>query len=121
VIPLVILLLQAARRELSGFDGDERKHKFNSLNAGSYDVTAEELEAYKMSKGRSDDPMAKFQDDSDVDGSAGSTDSSDSDSGRDNGKSKRRNSSNGKASKKKAKESKRQSSKRRKQASSGSD
>lgn len=40
---------------------DERKRKYAGLaDGGNQEVTAEELEAYRMTKVRSDDPMAKF-------------------------------------------------------------
>jgi len=38
---------------------DDRKRKFNSL-AGNEEVTPEEMEAYRMSRNREDDPMAKY-------------------------------------------------------------
>lgn len=39
--------------------GSERKRKFNSTNA-EVNVTEEEMEAYRMRKGRGDDPMTKL-------------------------------------------------------------
>jgi pre-mRNA-processing factor SLU7 len=39
---------------------DDRKRKYNSLNADSYDVTAEEMEAYRLRKEEKSDPMAKI-------------------------------------------------------------
>ena len=39
---------------------DDRKRKYNSLNADSLDVTEEEMEAYRLSKGSISDPMAKL-------------------------------------------------------------
>jgi len=41
---------------------DKRKRKYNSLDSEA-DVTAEEMEAYRMRKGRGDDPMAKISSD----------------------------------------------------------
>ena len=38
---------------------DDRKRKYNSVDA-DVDVTAECMEAYRMTKGRSDDPMSKL-------------------------------------------------------------
>ena len=43
----------------TGTAGDEKKRKYNSMSA-EVDVTAEEMEAYRMKKGRGDDPMAKL-------------------------------------------------------------
>lgn len=45
---------QAAKAEL-----DDRKRKYNSL-AGGEEVTPEEMEAYRMTRSRADDPMAKL-------------------------------------------------------------
>ena len=43
---------------------DDRKRKYNSLNPESYDVTEEEMEAYRRRKeAKSDDPMAKISSD----------------------------------------------------------
>ncbi len=39
---------------------DERKLKYNSLDTGAYAVSAEDIEAYKLTKARADDPMAAF-------------------------------------------------------------
>lgn len=39
---------------------DERKRKYNSLDANSNDVGEEEMEAYRLKKERTDDPMAKI-------------------------------------------------------------
>ena len=41
---------------------NDRKRKYNSVDAG-VDVTAEEMEAYRLRKGRSADPMANVQSD----------------------------------------------------------
>ena len=38
---------------------DENKRKYNSLGS-EVDVTEEQMEAYRLKKGRSDDPMAKL-------------------------------------------------------------
>ena len=40
-------------------DLNDRKRKYNSMNA-EVDVTEEEMEAYRLRKERSDDPMAKL-------------------------------------------------------------
>eukprot|EP00538_Stauroneis_constricta_P011417 CAMPEP_0119548946 /NCGR_PEP_ID=MMETSP1352-20130426/2749_1 /TAXON_ID=265584 /ORGANISM="Stauroneis constricta, Strain CCMP1120" /LENGTH=656 /DNA_ID=CAMNT_0007594359 /DNA_START=43 /DNA_END=2010 /DNA_ORIENTATION=- len=49
-------LAKASKKDDDDGD-DDRKRKYNSLGADA-DVTAEEMEAYRMKKGRSDDPMA---------------------------------------------------------------
>merc|ERR1712146_692809 len=41
-------------------DLDARNRKYNSLSTNSDDVTPEAMEAYRMNKIRSDDPMAKY-------------------------------------------------------------
>lgn len=38
---------------------DERKRKYNSLGADK-ELSAEEMEAYRMTRARADDPMAKY-------------------------------------------------------------
>ena len=38
---------------------DDRKRKFNSL-AGTEEVTPEEMEAYRTTRNRADDPMAEY-------------------------------------------------------------
>jgi pre-mRNA-processing factor SLU7 len=58
-------LKEAKKRSRHAEDTDERKRKYNSLSAGTYEVSAEDMEAYKMSKARADDPMAKFVDEDD--------------------------------------------------------
>ena len=45
---------QAAAAEV-----DDRKRKYNSF-AGGEEVTPEEMEAYRMTRARADDPMAKL-------------------------------------------------------------
>eukprot|EP00873_Tetraselmis_striata_P001944 jgi/Tetstr1/422208/TSEL_013060.t1 len=40
-------------------DADERKRGYNSLKANDTDVTPEEMEAWRMKKKRTDDPMAQ--------------------------------------------------------------
>lgn len=42
-------------------EADDKKRKYNSME--SYEVTAEEMEAYRMNKPNSADPMLNFQDD----------------------------------------------------------
>lgn len=39
---------------------DDRKRKYNSLNPDSYDVTEEEMEAYRLKKETKSDPMANI-------------------------------------------------------------
>eukprot|EP00593_Proboscia_inermis_P003462 CAMPEP_0171311078 /NCGR_PEP_ID=MMETSP0816-20121228/21312_1 /TAXON_ID=420281 /ORGANISM="Proboscia inermis, Strain CCAP1064/1" /LENGTH=134 /DNA_ID=CAMNT_0011795615 /DNA_START=1 /DNA_END=405 /DNA_ORIENTATION=+ len=39
----------------------KKKSKYNSLNADENDVTAEDMEAYRLTKSRGDDPMNKLQ------------------------------------------------------------
>ncbi len=56
--------LREAMKKQKAFDHgaietDDRKRKFNSL-AGNEEVTPEEMEAYRMSRHRADDPMAKY-------------------------------------------------------------
>lgn len=46
---------------------DERERKYNSVGADAYDVTEEEMEAYRMTRIRKDDPMAKFLENKDGD------------------------------------------------------
>ena len=42
---------------------DDRKRKYNSLNADAYDVTEEEMEAYRLRKDTKSDPMANIASD----------------------------------------------------------
>ncbi len=101
---------QARLAARADFDGDERKHKFNSLKASDQDVTAEDIEAYKMTKSRPDDPMANFKDDDDADASgseSGSGSDSDSSRGKGRGGKKRGSSKGGKKDKKHKKHKKR--------------
>lgn len=44
--------------EAAGLEQDERKRKYNSLSSGA-GVTDEEMEAYRLRKARTDDPMAQ--------------------------------------------------------------
>ena len=53
-------LKRANRKERKKFDSDERKRKYNSLESDN--VTAEEMEAYRMTKVRANDPMANYVD-----------------------------------------------------------
>ena len=46
-------------KESEQTQNDDRKRKYNSVGA-DVDVTAEDMEAYRMTKGRTDDPMAKL-------------------------------------------------------------
>ncbi|TMW61099.1 hypothetical protein Poli38472_013562 [Pythium oligandrum] len=50
--------LKKAAKENAKSESDDRKRKYNSMS--SYEVNAEEIEAYKLTKSRSDDPMAKL-------------------------------------------------------------
>jgi pre-mRNA-processing factor SLU7 len=46
-------------RERAAMEGDRSKRKFNSLEGGGGEhVTPEEMEAYRIKKGRGDDPLA---------------------------------------------------------------
>jgi len=59
--------LKAAKDRLEklnrdSFQSDDRKRKYNSVDAG-VDVTAEDMEAFRMTKIRSDDPMNKLNKD----------------------------------------------------------
>jgi len=47
------------QEEEHGTKRDENKRKYNSLSS-EVDVTEEQMEAYRLKKGRSDDPMAKL-------------------------------------------------------------
>ena len=56
---------EALKREKDkdkAYVGDDRKRKFNSMEANN-DVTEEEMEAYRIKKERSDDPMTKIKSD----------------------------------------------------------
>lgn len=59
--------LKAARERLEkknhdSFQSDDRKRKYNSVDA-EVDVTAEDMEAFRMTKNRTDDPMSKLKND----------------------------------------------------------
>ena len=45
---------------MRGEDGDERKRKYNSL-AADEEVTAEDMEAYRLQRQRAEDPMLAFK------------------------------------------------------------
>jgi pre-mRNA-processing factor SLU7 len=51
---------KAAEDELNGGGGDDRKRRYNSLNE-DYNVSAEDMEAYRMKKSRGDDPLAAIE------------------------------------------------------------
>ncbi len=52
-------LKKLEERERAALEGDKAKRKYNSLaDGGAEHVTAEEMEAYRIKKGRGDDPMA---------------------------------------------------------------
>ncbi|KAF9051163.1 hypothetical protein BDZ89DRAFT_1126129 [Hymenopellis radicata] len=60
-------LRQERKRKKGGYDGeDERSGKKSKSGGGSHDVTEEELEAYRMTRRMTDDPMANYVDDDDV-------------------------------------------------------
>ncbi len=50
------------RRKEGGVAGgkDKNKRKYNSIGGSEIDVTAEEMEAYRLKKDRTDDPMARI-------------------------------------------------------------
>ena len=52
----------AEREEGPGGEIDGRKRKYNSATGGDVDVTEEEMEAFRLRKERSDDPMARLAD-----------------------------------------------------------
>ena len=52
--------LRKAVEEDAKNEGDERKRKYNSISSDGMDVTEEEMEAFRLRKGRADDPMAKL-------------------------------------------------------------
>ena len=52
--------LRKAAEEDANNGGDDKKRKYNSLSADGIDVTEEEMEAFRLRKERSDDPMAKL-------------------------------------------------------------
>ena len=41
-------------------ESDERKRTYNSLGKDDYNVTEEDLEAYKLKRVRADDPMKNY-------------------------------------------------------------
>lgn len=45
-------------KEKAALEADGSKRKYNSLDATSENVTAEEMEAFRLKKLRADDPMA---------------------------------------------------------------
>ena len=52
--------LRKAAEEDANNGGDDKKRKYNSISADGIDVTEEEMEAFRLRKERSDDPMAKL-------------------------------------------------------------
>ncbi|KAF8919839.1 pre-mRNA-splicing factor SLU7 [Mucidula mucida] len=58
-------LRQERKRKKGDYD-DERSGKKSKSGGGSHDVTEEELEAYRMTRRMTDDPMANYVDDEDV-------------------------------------------------------
>jgi pre-mRNA-processing factor SLU7 len=59
---LKIALQREEENKRSAGDG---KRKYNSVHA-DVDVTAEDMEAYRMKKGRGDDPLAKLADSEEI-------------------------------------------------------
>lgn len=55
--------LRAEEQRLRGDHADDRKRKYNSMSGASDQVTAEELEAYRLKRANAEDPMANFKDD----------------------------------------------------------
>lgn len=53
--------MKKVAKEQRDAETDDKNRKYNSM--GSYEVNAEEMEAYKLLKARGDDPMAKMLDD----------------------------------------------------------
>jgi pre-mRNA-processing factor SLU7 len=51
--------LEKFKQEEKAMKGDGNKRKYNSMNA-EVDVTAEEMEAYRLRKDNTSDPMAKI-------------------------------------------------------------
>ena len=52
---------KAEARERAGVEADDRKRGYNSLAANDTDVSAEDMEAYRLAKGRDDDPLAAIK------------------------------------------------------------
>jgi pre-mRNA-processing factor SLU7 len=62
-VKAAIKKLERQEREAAQAGEDERKRKFNSLAADADgEMTAEEMEAYRLKKGRGEDPAAAFRD-----------------------------------------------------------
>jgi len=51
---------KAAEKELEGSGVDDKKRRYNSLNE-DYNVSAEDMEAYRMKKSRGEDPLAAIE------------------------------------------------------------
>jgi len=58
---LAAALEKQRRHQASAPEVDERKRKFNSLAANEEDVTEEDMEAFRMVKGRAEDPLQQFK------------------------------------------------------------
>lgn len=54
-------LKRALEMKQKNAEPTKKKSKYNSLNADENDVTAEDMEAYRLTKSRGDDPMNKLQ------------------------------------------------------------
>jgi pre-mRNA-processing factor SLU7 len=54
--------VKAALQEKDEIEQDDRKRKYHSMNVNDK-LTEEDMEAYRLKKGRSSDPMAKLGDD----------------------------------------------------------
>ena len=60
----VAAALKKLQEEERGFIKDERKRNYNSMNASGLEVTAEEMEAYRLKKSRGgEDPLSKISSD----------------------------------------------------------
>lgn len=54
-------LKKLEERERAALEGDANKRKFNSLDAAGENVTAEEMEAFRLKKARADDPLTQLE------------------------------------------------------------
>ena len=60
----VAAALKKLQEEERGFIKDERKRNYNSMNASGLEVTAEEMEAYRLKKSLGgEDPLSKISSD----------------------------------------------------------
>ena len=51
-------LVACLQREREGVEADDRKRAYNSLAGQDVDVSAEEMEAWRIKRSRGDDPLA---------------------------------------------------------------